>query len=266
MCHACVIDAVKQQMLEQGQRSPAQISREAATAPTTLARGHQAVADLTHALDEQFPTFFGQQEFFRKAVYNHAEHGLNLHELRYTEHIGTHMDAPLHFSADGASVDEIPVGNLVVPLCVIDIRAKAANDADAQLTPEDIQRWQERHGPLPENACVAMLSGWDRYARSSQFRNADADGVMHFPGFHIDAVQYLLEQQRVAGIAVDTLSLDYGPSTDFAVHKAWLPSGRWGIEAVANLAAVPASGATLVVGAPKITGGTGGPARIITLI
>jgi kynurenine formamidase len=46
----------------------------------------------------------------------------------------------------------------------------------------------------------------------------------------------LLETTTASGIAVDTLSLDFGPSPDFATHNAWLPSGRWGLEAVANLA------------------------------
>ena len=66
-------------------------------------------------------------------------------------------------------------------------------------------------------------------------------------------------------IGVDTLSLDFGQSPDFATHYAWLPSGRFGIECLANLDALPASGATIVIGAPKHRGGTGGPARIMAL-
>lgn len=266
MCHACVIETVKQQMLASGHATPRQIDAAIGPAPASLQKGHTAVLDMSHALDEAFPTFFGQQEFFRTQRFNHAEHGFNLFELRYHEHIGTHIDAPLHFSADGLSVDEIPVGDLVTPLCVVDIRAKAEHNADAQLTPEDLQAWEARHGPLPDNACVAMLSGWDRHAHTARFRNADADGVMHFPGFHPEAAQWLLQERRVAGIAVDTLSLDFGPSQDFAVHSAWLPAGRWGLEAIANLALAPAHGATLVAAAPKIRQGTGGPTRALALL
>jgi len=68
-----------------------------------------------------------------------------------------------------------------------------------------------------------------------------------------------------AVIGVDTLSLDPGNSTDFAVHYAWLPTGRYGIENLANLDRLPASGATVFVGAPKHRGGTGGPARVIAI-
>ena len=37
-------------------------------------------------------------------------------------------------------------------------------------------------------------------------------------------------------------------------------------EAVANLDSVPPRGATLVVGAPKIKGATGGPTRVLALV
>ena len=62
------------------------------------------------------------------------------------------------------------------------------------------------------------------------------------------------------------LSLDHGPSKDFKTHSTWLPSGRWGLENVAGLAGVPPRGATLVVGAPKVKGASGGPARVIALV
>jgi kynurenine formamidase len=234
-------------------------------APAALAQGHSTVTDMTHELHEEFPTFFGEQQFFRDQKFNWAEHKFNLFEMRVNEHTGTHVDAPLHFSENGTSVAEIPVGNLVVPLCVIDIRQKVSSSADAQLTPDDIKAWIATHGAIPENACVAMLSGWQTHLGTEKFRNADDEGKMHFPGFHVEAAKMLLEDSKAAGIAVDTLSLDYGPSPDFATHYAWLPENRWGLEAIANLDQVPASGATLVVGAPKNRGGTGGPARVFTL-
>ena len=59
-----------------------------------------------------------------------------------------------------------------------------------------------------------------------------------------EATKALLET-GAAGMAVDTLSLDYGISPNFATHYAWLPTNRWGLENIANLDAVPAKGATL---------------------
>lgn len=277
MCDICVMENVKRRMLGRrdlfkfaatGAAAAAMATAAPAIVPGTsaMAAGHGGVADMTHELHEEFPTFFGEQQFFREQKFNWAEHKFNLLELRVNEHTGTHIDAPLHFSENGQSVAEIPVGNLVVPLCVIDIRERAAADPDTQVTPDDIKTWIAANGAIPERACVAMNSGWDAHVATPKFRNADAEGKMHFPGFHIEAAQMLLEETSASGIAVDTLSLDLGTSPDFATHYAWLPAGRWGIENIANLANVPASGATLVVGAPKHRGGTGGPARIFAMV
>ena len=225
MCNACVIESVKAQMLSRRalfQTAAAGIAAAAVTAPMSapaLAAGHEKVADMTHELYEDFPTYFGAQQFFKDQKFNFAENGFNLFELRVNEHTGTHVDAPLHFSKDGQSVSEIPVANLICPLCVIDVKAKSAENADYQVTPDDVAAWVSANGPIPDKACVAMNSGWAAHLDSDKFRGADAEKKMHFPGCHIEATKMLLETGAV-GMAVDTLSLDYGPSADFATHYA----------------------------------------------
>lgn len=273
MCNACVIESVKNRMLSRRSFFRAATAGAATLAAASsgalspaLAQAPAQVTELTHELHEEFPTFFGQQQFWREQKFNYKEHKFNLFELRVDEHTGTHLDAPLHFSEDGKSVAEIPISDLVVPLAIIDIREKADANPDAQLTPDDIKAWISANGDLPEKACVALHSGWGKHLGTDKFRNADSEGKMHFPGFHAEAVQYLAENSSAVGIAVDTLSLDHGISPDFATHYAWLGSGHWGLEAAANLDQLPAKGATLIVGAPKVRGGTGGPSRVLALV
>ena len=273
MCDVCVINAVKERMLSRREffRASAAVGAAAAlggvvAAPPALAAGHGGVVDMTHKLSPEFPTFFGVPGISEEQVYNFAQHGFNLKQLSINEHTATHLDAPLHFSADGASVDEIPVSDLVIPLCVVHIHEKAADNPDAQVTPDDLKAWIAANGPIPDKACVAMHSGWAGKAASAAYAGRDAEGKLHFPGFHIEATQMLLEETTAAALAVDTLSLDHGPSADFATHYAWLPAGRYGIENLAGLGDVPAAGATLVVGAPTHVGGTGGPARIFAMV
>ncbi|WP_425256271.1 cyclase family protein [Microbaculum marinisediminis] len=234
----------------------------ARAAPTSFSK----VVDLTHALPEDFPTFFGQPQLEIENVYKFDKDGFNLNIWHLNEHTGTHMDAPIHFSKDGQTADQVEVEKLVVPIVVIDVKAKAAEDPDYRLTPDDIAAWESANGDLPDGCCVAMNSGWDAHVKSDMFRNADGDGVMHFPGFHAEAADMMIKDRNVIGMAVDTLSLDHGASKDFKTHYTWLPSGRWGMECIANLDAIPATGATLVVGSPKIVGATGGPSRLIALI
>lgn len=274
MCHHCVIDNVKSNMLSRrsffaGGIAAAGVAAVAATAAPTplLAQAAPGKAeDLTHELFETFPTYFGGQQLFIEQKFNFKKDTFNLNEWRISEHTGTHIDAPLHFSADGKSVAELAVEDLIAPLVVVDIRAKAAENPDAQVTPDDLKAWIAANGELPEGAVVAMLSGWGDNVATDKFRNVGDDGkTLHFPGFHVEAVKQLLETSTRA-IAVDTLSLDHGPSPDFIVHNTWLPAGRYGIEGVANLDRLPAKGATIIVGAPKVRGGTGGPARVFALV
>jgi kynurenine formamidase len=75
----------------------------------------------------------------------------------------------------------------------------------------------------------------------------------------------LMNDRNVRGLGVDSLSIDLMNDSTFPVHNAWLPSGRWGVEAMANLGELPEVGAYLVVGGPKIKGATGGPSRLIAL-
>ena len=275
MCDICVMNAVKEKMLSRrsffkgsvmaGAAAVAGAVGTSASAPSAMAAGHQRVEDMTHTIHEKFPTYFGDSQFSKKQKFNFAEHHFNLFEYTVNEHTGTHVDAPLHFSADGKSVDEIPVENLVAPLCVIDIAGRAQDNADTQVTPDDIKTWMAKHGDIPANACVAMHSGWAAKVNTDQFRGFDGK-AQHYPGFHVEATKMLMEKTGAMSIAVDTLSLDHGMSADFATHYAWLPTGRFGIENLANLDKVPASGATLIVGAPKHKGGTGGPSRIFAMV
>ena len=273
MCHPIIMEYVKGKALNRrdffrGSAAAGAAIVAASVTPTRplMAQTPSRVVDLTHTLTHDFPTYFGAQQFFDDDVFNYAEHSFNLKEIRVNEHTGTHIDAPLHFTDGGTSIDEVAVESLVCPLAIVDIRAKADSDPDAQVTPDDLSAWIEVNGPIPSGACVAQNAGWHQRLGTAGFRNADDSGAMHFPGFHVEAVEMLLEETEAGGVGVDTLSIDYGLSADFATHYRWLPANRWALENMANLDQLPATGATLVVGAPKHAGGTGGPARLIALV
>lgn len=271
MCAPGVIEHVKAAVVS---RRGALLASAAAVAAASLPDEAEArafprfsrVVDLTHTHSPQFPTFFGTPGIAIKPIKEFKKDGFNLTEWTVNEHSGTHLDAPIHFSADGMGPDAIPVGQLVVPLVIIDVVARAGDNPDYQVSLTDIRMWERRNGRIPRGACVAMKSGWDRHVAGDRFVGKDAQGVLHFPGFHPESAEMLLKERDVVGLAVDTLSLDHGPSKDFKTHTTWLPSGRWGLECVAGLSGLPARGATLVVGAPKIKGATGGPTRVLALV
>jgi kynurenine formamidase len=227
----------------------------------------KAVVDLTHTMSPDFPTFFGIPGIEMEKQYDFKKDGFNMNRWRLIEHAGTHLDAPLHFSADGVSADRIVAGELVVPLAVIDVRKRAEEDSDYLMGIEDVLAWEHRFKKLPDSCCVAMLSGWgSKVGDAAKFTGKDDKGRFHFPGIHPELAEWLLTDRNVLGLAVDTLSLDNGPSKEFKTHHVWLPAGRWGLENVANLEKLPPSEAILVVGLPKVKGATGGPVRLIALV
>ncbi|MDS9467239.1 cyclase family protein [Paracoccus sp. MBLB3053] len=271
MCNACVIDHVKETMLSRRKlfmgaaaTGAAAIAASAISARPALAQSSGKVVDLTHVFDENFPTFDGKPGIAYEEAVNFDQNGYQLWKLTIFEHSGTHIDAPLHFSKDGTSVAELAADSLICPLCVIDITAKARDDANAALEAEDVEAWISANGEIPKGACVAMNSGWGAKVGKPEFRNSP-DGNFAFPGFGKSATDMLAEM-GAAAIASDTLSLDPGNSADFAVHNSWLPGGHYGIENLANVDQLPAKGATIFVGAPKHARGTGGPARILAVM
>jgi len=231
--------------------------------------GFTSVVDLTHALNEQVPTFEATDKspYQVKTAATVAKKGYFLREFCVPEHFGTHLDAPAHFVEGLWTVDQIPAERLVSPLVVIDAVAKAKADADYQIAVEDIAAWERVHGEIPLNAVVIANTGWNsRWSSADAYRNADAKGVKHFPGYSKDAATFLVEGRKVNGLGIDTLSIDYGPSTDFPVHQYTMAHSIYHLENVANLEHVPASGAVVVAAPIKLEGGSGGPVRILALV
>jgi kynurenine formamidase len=267
-CQEALRAGLSRRRFFKGAAAAASFTAMAVSEPADAApRRFRRAVDLTHTMSPEFPTFFGVPGIELEKKFDIKKDGFNLHWWRIIEHAGTHLDAPIHFSENGITAEKIAADTLVVPLAVIDVAAKAARNADYEVTREDCADWERRHGRMPENACVAMHSGWARHVSdAAKFTGKDASGVFHFPGFGAEVTEWLLKRRSVAGLAVDTLSLDPGPSKDFKTHRMWLPSGRWGLENVANLDQVPAAGATLVVGVAKVKDATGGPARLIALV
>ncbi len=226
------------------------------------------VLDLTHTLTPDFPLFPVYDPVRVAEKFSCAADGFFVRSWSFDEHCGTHVDAPAHFSADAATVDQLEPAELVLGVAVVDLRERVTGDHDATLEPDDILAWERRHGALPERCALFALTGWGaRIGDPEAYLNADESGTLHTPGFSADAAAFLRDERpQVRAIGLDTASLDIGASADFAAHVAWLPSGRYGIENLANLDRVPPAGAMVVVGSPTFEGGSGGPARVLALL
>ena len=190
--------------------------------------------------------------------------------LSAPEHGGTHIDAPIHFARSGVTVDRIPLEQLMAPAVVIDVIAKADRDADYRLTADDVREFESRHGRIPVGAIVLLRTGWSRrWPNRKAYLGDDTPGDasrLHFPSFGVEAARMLIQERRVAALGVDVASIDYGPSTDFAVHQLAAAANVPGLENLTNLQELPTVGATIIALPMKIEGGSGGPVRVVALV
>ena len=231
--------------------------------PVRLAKGFRDVHDLTHVFSPRTPVFPAFKPIQIRPKFSIAKDGFFANEVTFDEHTGTHLDAPVHFVANAVTADKLPADKFFAPLAVMSIAGRAAKDADALLSVEDVLAWEKQHGRLPAGAFVAMHSGWDaKVANADRFLNKDAKGTMHAPGFSEEVARFLVKERDIVGAGVDTLSLDAASASRFVAHLALLGAGKYGVELLANLGTVPPSGATIIVGGPKHEGATGGPARV----
>jgi kynurenine formamidase len=274
MCLPGTVEAVRKQVEDEGLPRVSRRSvllGSAGAAAMAAVPGRTAMAaekntgrsqDLTHILRAGFPVYTFDPPT-RRTLVTIEDGGFYSQEWTLGEHTGTHVDAPGHFVAGGRLAPEITVDELFVRVAVIDISRRAARDPDAEVTVRDLMRWEHGHGRIPRGAGVFMCSGWEeRVDDPDAFKNADADGVYHFPGWSAEAVEWLLERRDIACIGVDTLSLDPGRSTTFGAHLTLLGGDKYGVENIANLKRIPARGARAFVGLVPWEEGSGGPCRL----
>jgi kynurenine formamidase len=230
--------------------------------------GSHSVLDLSHTIDSHVPTYEASSTspYQAKAVATIDKDGYFAREISLPEHFGTHLDAPAHFVSGLWTVDQIPPGRFVAPLVVVDVTGGAKSSPDYQVSVADIAKYEEAHGQIPLNAVVMAYTGWaSRWNSAKDYRNADTNGVMHFPGYSLEAAKFLVEGRTAVGLGIDTLSIDYGPSKDFPVHHYTLSHSLYQLENVANLEHTPAAGGTVVVAPMKLENGSGSPVRIYAL-
>ena len=230
------------------------------------------VVDLTYAFDDQTVYWPTANRFDLTPVARgrtEAGYWYASNDFCASEHGGTHLDAPIHFAEGGQSTADVPLHRLMGPAAVVDIREQCSANPNYLLTPDDILAHENRHGRLEPGTIVLIHTGYgqyypdaERYLGSSERGTAEH---LSFPGIGESAARLLVER-RVDLVGLDTASLDHGPSRDFIAHRVLSKANIPGVENVANLASLPARGATVIALPMKIKGGTGGPCRVIAIL
>jgi kynurenine formamidase len=224
------------------------------------------VVDLTIPLGPDIVMWPGAPAPEAETIVTVAHDGYFARKVSFFEHSGTHFDAPCHFIEGQSTVDQIPAQSLVRPIAVIDISTRVGSDPDAVLTLAEVLAFEAEHGAIPEGAAVFLRTGWEE-RNSDPIAYAGEPGDLRFPGFGVEAAEYLVASRKIVGLGIDTLGIDSGEATAFPVHsQVTHPKGLWHLENLQNLKFLPPLGAWVVVGVLPLVGGSGSPARVIALL
>jgi arylformamidase len=166
-------------------------------------------------------------------------------------HVGTHVDAPLHFVRDGAGLDRIPLERFVGPARVVDL----SDCSGPALTAGDL-----------EQAGIALADGLPDILLL-RTRNSALLGEARFRPDYVhlapDAAETLV-RCGVSTLGFDYLSVDPPKDPVKAAHRTLLGAGVVLFEGL-DLSAVP-PGDYFFVGLPlRLEGTEGAPARAILL-
>ena len=153
----------------------------------------------------------------------------------------------------------------------IDVSEKTSKNSDYLIKIEDLKAWESEFGNIPSGSIVLFQTGFGKYYPDAKKylgttnRGPEAVKELHFPGLSKDAAEWLIKNRKIKAVGLDTASIDYGQSTDFAAHVALMTQNVPAFENVANLENLPAKGFQIIALPMKIKGGSGGPIRIIAI-
>jgi kynurenine formamidase len=245
----------------------------AAMAQSDLTRAYRIIAgrrfiDLTHSFSPQTPVWsgFGQARFSpatdpkTKEPYTIAKDGFRSTYYEMLGQYGTHVDPPAHFAEGGATMDQIPLKDMILRLVVFDATPLIANDPNHAFSVADLRAWERKHGRVPKRSFAAL--------RTDMAKDFDADPERFkrspFPAWSLETVKFLIERRGVTAIGHESMDTDTSEKMESETYV--LQKGHFQIEVMNNLDKVPPTGALIVVTWPKVKDGLGFPARAFAVL
>jgi len=231
----------------------------------------QSWIDLTHTVTAEMPYFQAFKPIAEKTLYTVRNDGFFAKEYTLATQYGTHIDAPVHFSEGKRPLEELELKDFILPMFVIHKEKEVETNHDYMLSVDDILTFEREYGEIPAKSFVAFSSAWSkRWGNPTDYYNLDEDGQAHTPGWSVEALKFLHEKRDVTAVGHETLDTDPAIEETRNGHLLaelyWLSQDKYQIEVMNNLAEVPAKGAAIVVGAPKIKAAPGFNIRAFAIV
>ncbi|KAF9485549.1 putative cyclase [Pholiota conissans] len=186
--------------------------------------------DLSHPLDSQTQIYPSDPTFTMSPHATHTPDGYSVHRLNLGTHTGTHIDAPYHFVASGATIESITLSTFVGEPLIIDLSSTG-------LKKREKINWTHlsAYAPLIAKHCIVLINtGWSKaYYQTPTY--------LEHPYLSAEvAVELLSLGVRLVG--TDTLNPDETPAAGvaegpdgFGFHEKFLGAGGIIAENLTNL-------------------------------
>ena len=210
--------------------------------------------DLTLPVSEKIPTFPGSPQPIFIQWENIKDDGYNLELLFLSSHTGTHLDAPYHFLEKGKKIHEISLKRLIINAILIKIRKRR----DQAITKTDIQKFEKKHGKIPNESTIVFWTGWQKMIKNDSY-------FVNNPGLSVTAAKYLISKKTNL-VGIDSPSIDLGKEKRFLVHHLFAKNDVLIVENLANLDKIKSWKFQLAVLPMKLENATGAPVRAVGII
>ena len=231
--------------------------------------------DLSHSMNNDSPVWSGiptGSVEVGKTAFDWGNPMLEclIQTFKFPGQFGTHIDFPGHFVRGAALSDAFGIGNMLFPLCVIDITEKVKEDVHYAVTMDDIKAYEAKYGDIPDGAFVALRTDWYKnWPDMEKLSGTACDGSENFPGWSLPALQYIYETRNAAANGHETLDTDASAEAakagDLACERYVLSKGKLQIEVLCHLDKVAPAGALLFAAWTKIEAATGLPVRAFAI-
>ena len=222
---------------------------------------------LSHTVTKDIPRFEAFNPLRTKDIATIDEDGFWGNEITIGSQYGTHIDAPNHFAKNTRTLLQIPFAERCLPLYVIDISKKVAENHDYEISKEDILAFEEENGKIEPKSFLALRTDWSKkFGNEDAFINKDEKGIEHTPGWSLEALKFLHEERDVTAIGHETLNTDSGlklyENKALEAEYYWLSQDKYQVEVLTNLDKLPATGAIITISYPQISNVSGFSAEV----
>lgn len=174
--------------------------------------------DLSQPIFDDGPNCPAHPAVSIERIADHPRDGWRMELIKIASHTGSHLDAPLHKLAGGASIDQLPLDTFVGPALIADLRGIKAGspigsaDLSAAL-PSDLT-----------DRIILLATGWgERRAKSDEW-------LLHSPFLSAEGASWLVER-KIRAVGIDHYSIGGSLEPENArVHEILLGQGKWVLE------------------------------------